>query len=222
MPVHETDEGADTRHTESGLYIALELFYVCYKKHFSRSWWHCSNKTSGGCFPFAFGVQISRSKQFPKCYAWYRLLKSAPTTAPLPRIVKELIKLYSIKCTITRSIHLHSTSSESCVGQPFCVMFLNARILRCQGCRGKIEQGHPSPGDIVLQHKEYVLFQNPRTGNWQMSKDLRNTYYHPRLQCIAHLHQGFSSSEMLVRDDVRQNLNVTHVSHLNTEFVLVL
>ncbi len=37
MPVHETDEGADTRHTESGLYIALELFYVCYKKHFSRS-----------------------------------------------------------------------------------------------------------------------------------------------------------------------------------------
>ncbi len=53
-----------------------------------------------------------------------------------------------------------------------------------------------------------------------MSKDLRNTYYHPRLQCIAHLHQGFSSSEMLVRDDVRQN--VTHVSHLNTEFGLVL
>ena len=28
--------------------------------------------------------------------------------------------------------------------------------------------------DIVLQHKEQVLFQNPRTGNWQMSKELRN------------------------------------------------
>ena len=52
---------------------------------------------------------------------------------------------------------VHSTASDSSVGQPFVVMFLNARISRCQGCQGKIEQGQPSPGDLVLQHIEHVL-----------------------------------------------------------------
>jgi len=63
---------------------------------------------------------------------------------------------------------VHPTAPDSSVGQPFCVMFLNARISKCQGCRGTIEQGQSSPGDIVLQHKEYVLFQNPRTGSWHV------------------------------------------------------
>ena len=117
---------------------------------------------------------------------------------------------------------IQSTASDSSSGQPFYVMFLNARISRCQGCRGRIEQGKPSPADIVLQHKEHVLFQNPRTGDWQMSKDLRNTYYHPLMGCIARPHPGFSSSEIEVRDDVRKRLNHTHLSHLNGEFGLVL
>ena len=51
------------------------------------------------------------------------------------------------------SVHLTTSAHDSSVGQPFVVMFLNARISRCQGCRGKIEQGQPSPGDLVLQHK---------------------------------------------------------------------
>ena len=63
-----------------------------------------------------------------------------------------------------------SPGSSSSVGQPFCVMFLNARISRCQGCRGQIEQGCPSPHDIVLQHKEHVLFQNPNTGGLAVIK----------------------------------------------------
>ena len=92
------------------------------------------------------------------------------------------------------SILLHQT-----VGQPFCVMFLNAQISRCQGCRGTIEQGQSSPGDIVLQHKEYVLFQNPRTGSWQMSKELRNTYYRPRMGCTARCNPCFNCSEIQVR-----------------------
>ena len=53
-----------------------------------------------------------------------------------------------------------------------------------------------------------------------MSKDLRNTYYHgdPRMGCIAPRHPDFSSSEIQVRDDVRERLNRTHVSHLNGVF----
>ena len=126
---------------------------------------------------------------------------------------------------VRQSQSVHLTTSDSSVGQPFAVMFQNARNnQRCQGCRGKIEQGQPSPGDLVLQHKEHVLFQNPRTGSWQMSKDLRNTYYHPRMGCIAPRHPDFTFSEIQVRDDVRERLimNRTHVSHLNGKFGLVL
>ena len=116
----------------------------------------------------------------------------------------------------------HSIPSDSPVGQPFRLMFLNSRISRCQGCRGRIEQGQPSPGDIVLQHKEYVLFQNPRNGNWQMSTDLRNTYYHPLFKCIDRSHPGFGSSEICVDGDVREKLNPIHVSHIRGEFGLIL
>ena len=42
-----------------------------------------------------------------------------------------------------------------------------------------IEQGLCSPGDIVLQHKEHVLFENPRTG-------LEDYVLPPRMGCIAH------------------------------------
>ena len=88
------------------------------------------------------------------------------------------------------SSSVQGMSADSPVGQPFCVIFLNAQILRCQGCRGKIEQGQASPEGVVLQHKEYVLFQNPRTGSWQMSKNMRNTYYHPQLNCVSRTHPG--------------------------------
>ena len=85
----------------------------------------------------------------------------------------------------TSSISPSPASTSSSVGQLFYVQLLtNSRISRCQGCRGAIEHGLHSPHNIVIQHKEHVLFQNPHTGNWQLSRDLRNTYYHPFLNCI--------------------------------------
>lgn len=113
---------------------------------------------------------------------------------------------------------IQSSPSDSSVGQPFCVMFLTPQISRCQGCRGRIEQGQPIPGDLVLQHKEHVLFQNPRTGTWQMSHDLRNTYYHPRMECVARIHPDFSSAEIQVKGDIRRRLGPIHFRHLYGEF----
>ena len=107
-------------------------------------------------------------------------------------------------------------------GQPFYVMFLNARISRCQGCHGEIEHGCRSPNDIVLQHKEQVLFQNPNTGVWQLSRDLRNTYYHPRLVCIAMKYPDFSSSEVRVPHAIKQRFVSSHLSLLTEEFGLQL
>jgi hypothetical protein len=46
----------------------------------------------------------------------------------------------------------------------FWVMIVGGNISRCQGCSGKILKPLPPPEDLVLQHKEQVLFQNPNTG----------------------------------------------------------
>ena len=105
--------------------------------------------------------------------------------------------------------------------QLFYVQLLtNSRISRCQGCRGAIEHGLHSPHNIVIQHKEHVLFQNPHTGNWQLSRDLRNTYYHPFLNCIAPKHPDFSSSELKVSQDVKDRLDSSHLQLLLSEFGL--
>ena len=53
----------------------------------------------------------------------------------------------------------------------FWVMFLVGNISRCQGCGEKIEKGPngkvlPPPNDLVVQHKEQVMFQNPNTGHF--------------------------------------------------------
>ena len=79
-----------------------------------------------------------------------------------------------------------------------------------------------SPHDVIFQHKEHVLFQNPNSGYWQMSRDLRNTYYHAKLQCLASKHPDFHCSEISVSQDVKERLNRVHVNFLREEFGLQL
>ena len=114
-----------------------------------------------------------------------------------------------------------SPGSNLPVGQPFRLMFYNSRISRCQGCRGQI-QPCSSPHDVIFQHKEQVLFQNPNSGNWQLSRDLRNNYYHAKLQCLASKHPEFHSTEMTVSQDVKERLNHVHIFFLRQEFGLQL
>ena len=115
----------------------------------------------------ALSFNSSRSKQLPKCSLWChgkysQFFNSWPT--PLLHFSPESAKGPSYSTRLPPFVQqsydpssVHSTASDSSVGQPFVVMVLNARISRCQGCRGKIEQGQSSPGDLVLQHKEHVL-----------------------------------------------------------------
>ena len=65
----------------------------------------------------------------------------------------------------------------------------------------------------------YLLFQNPHTGRWQMSTDLRNTYYHARLSCVATKHPNFSAGELQV--DVKDSLNLYALNVLRQEFGLL-
>ena len=104
------------------------------------------------------------------------------------------------------------------MGQPFRVVFSNSRISRCQGCRGQIDHNCDR---IVLQHKEHVVFQNPHTGRWQMSQELRNTYYHARLACLTTKHPDFTPCEIDL-GAVEDSLDVPSLNALKEEFGLLL
>ena len=112
---------------------------------------------------------------------------------------------------------LYHQSPELSVGQPFRVVFSNSRISRCQGCRGKIDHNCDR---IVLQHKEHVLFQNPHTGRWQMSQELRNTYYHARFTCLTAKHPDFTPSEIEL-GAVEGSLDLPSLNVLREEFGLI-
>ena len=57
----------------------------------------------------------------------------------------------------------------------FWVTFVFGNVSRCNGCKGKIardpnKKALPPPDDIVLQHKEYFVYQNSRTGYYEQSR----------------------------------------------------
>ena len=85
----------------------------------------------------------------------------------------------------------------------FWLCFVYGNISRCNGCKGKIGRSAgnmplPPPGDIVFRHRETVIFQNPRSGIFQQSRDPRNVYYHAWKTCIASCFMDFYSSHISI------------------------
>ena len=117
-----------------------------------------------------------------------------------------------------------SSSVAANVGHLFYIMYISGNISRCQGCSGKILRTStgkplPPPDDLVVQHKEQVLFQNQKTGNFQLSHDFRNVYYHPRLSCIKRKFPSFLATQHLrINPDVATMLTSVHKNHLFQEF----
>lgn len=81
--------------------------------------------------------------------------------------------------TLTATSPIHPASQQRPrVESPFWVTFMFGNVSRCNGCKGKIardpnKKALPPPDDIVLQHKEYVIYQNSRTGHYEQSRDVR-------------------------------------------------
>ena len=72
----------------------------------------------------------------------------------------------------------YSTSTTSCsIDTGNRSMCLGQTSLYCYN-------GMP-PNDLIVQHKEHVLFLNPKTGLFQLSYDLRNVYYNLKFGCIV-------------------------------------
>ena len=87
-------------------------------------------------------------------------------------------------------------------------------VSRCNGCKGKIlrdvnKRPLPFSDDIVFGHKEYVVFNNPRTGLYEQSRE-KNVYYHVRRSCVVPQFADFSSHHIIIPDNVMPLLQVQH------------
>ena len=77
----------------------------------------------------------------------------------------------------------------------------------------------PSPDDIVLRHRETIIFQNPNTGNFQASYEPRNVYYHAWKTCVAAHFSDFNSAvHIKVEDGIKKDLTTVHIEHIAQEF----
>ena len=119
------------------------------------------------------------------------------------------------------------TSGTASVIDPnhlFWVMILSGNISCCQGCSDKILRNSdgkpfPPPNDLVLQHKEQVLFNNPKTGMYQLSSDHRNVYYHARLSCVKQKFPSFNPGQHVrVNRDTFMKLTQVHKEYIFNEF----
>lgn len=108
----------------------------------------------------------------------------------------------------------------------FWLQFVRGNISRCSGCgkrdlRGEDGRPKPPPYDLCIQHKEHVLFENPHTGMYQMSVDLRNVYYHANMHCVTQKNVHFNpGSALKISQDVRSKLSKVHFAYLLGEFGL--
>ena len=75
------------------------------------------------------------------------------------------------------------------------------------------------PNDVVIQHKEFVLFQNPNTVVFQLSREKQNVYYHFQKSCILKQWATFEPrSHLKVSHAVLCKLTDAHHKYLQTEF----
>ena len=104
--------------------------------------------------------------------------------------------------------------------------FVHGNISRCNGCKGRIARGQdkkslPPPDDLVIRHRENVLFLNPNTGVYQQSREARNVYYHPWRTCIApHFKALIPSQHINVDCEILNKFVDCHHAHIEREFGL--
>ena len=118
-----------------------------------------------------------------------------------------------------------STSGTASVIDPnylFWIVILSGNISRCQGCkilRNSDGKALPPPNDLVVQHKEQVLLNNPKTGMYQLSSDHRNVYYHVRLSCVRQKFPSFNPGQHVrVNKDTFLRLTQIHNDYILKEF----
>ena len=116
---------------------------------------------------------------------------------------------------------------QKLVETPFWLAFIFGNVSRCNGCKGKILRDEnkrplPPPDDIVIGHKEFIIFSNPRSGLFEQSKEKRNVYYHVRRCCILPYFIDFDCQHITIPENVKAKLEDKHKELLYREFNLIL
>ena len=111
-----------------------------------------------------------------------------------------------------------SQQQRPCVDTPFWLVFIFGNVSRCNGYKGRISIGEDKkplspPDDIVLGHKEYIIYQKPKSGNLEQSEDKRNVNYHLWRTCIAPHFCNFDATQHItipdsVTSDCSQSFNL--------------
>ena len=119
--------------------------------------------------------------------------------------------------------YLSTPSTEIGEQDHFWLTFVKGNISRCNGCGTKNlrlpnGQPHPPPDDLCIQHKEQVMFLNPNSGNYQLSCDKRNVYYHARRSCVLLKWPQFNSSFLKISLEAKTSFHPEHASYLLKEF----
>ena len=156
---------------------------------------------------------------------------NSAVTSPPPLIQTQPDRLFhspSSNATPGVLSQIFSPQHRPCVETPFWIVFIFGNVSRCNGCKGRICRDQdkkvlPPPDDIVLGHKEFVVFQNSRSGLFEQSKDKRNVYYHPWKTCIApHFSDFDPNRHIIVQESVKEKLLRIHKEFLSNEFGLFL
>ena len=198
------------------------------------------NATITSCNTVHLSTLTTRSpvipiQQFPPITSTSTVTTAASTSATsnsqnidVNQAANALANIISILsgCTSTLNTASNSTVSSIDGNYLFWIVFVTGNISRCQGCLGKIGRGPdgkplPPPDDLVVQHKEQVLFSNPNTGNYQLSREHRNVYYHAKLQCIQKKFPSFIPSLHCRMDHLTlQKITQDHKDYIMKEFHL--
>ena len=146
---------------------------------------------------------------------------------PLTGVTQHVTLPYSpmVYAPVMMGLSPHQQVESSCTNA-FWLRFVKGNISRCTGCGQRTlraEDGRPRlpPYNLCLQHKEYVFFENPRTGLHQLSSEHRNVYYHASQRCVTLKYKDFNPrTDVKVASDIRSQLTATHLDYIMQEFGL--
>ena len=153
-------------------------------------------------------------------------VSSASNVSPQP---SNILNVQPQLCSFSPFVSSSRVSSQlPPIESPFWVAFIFGNVSRCQGCKGRIARSEdksslPLPDDIVLGHKEHVVYQNARSGMFEQSTDKRNVYYHPWRTCVVPHFALFNADVHIhIPPTVKDKLLPQHKALLGAEFGLTI
>jgi len=217
-----TRRKASQKHTMKQIKQVLDGKIDKHKYRVQPSRSELSTNETSRCDGFLASLEPAPSSTPPPLYSISALTDYSSPPPLIPSVARNISLPFSpvVYAPITLpgqlTVTLPGQQTPSYIPDTHCslsfhIVFVKGIISRRSGCGvrnllSKDRKPHPPPYDLCLQHKEYVVFVNPRTGSHQMSSDLRNVYYHAHRRCVEMKHPNFHpATDLKIYNDVKDN-----------------